>query len=249
MTTSARAERPNHTLLAVRKSLGMTQEGFAEALREAGAKLGAKNDANKRLVQRWERGVTKTPQPIYRKALEAVTGRPISALGFQIPAFVQVEEELLPVTIPAPKPIMPASGPLSGIWLSKYKYVSSGRDGAELLGMHYVVLLQHGSSLSVQSLPKGSLNPDSPLWMTLEVDRHIVTGTWTEETAKDGYYRGAVYHGAIQMLVEPTGRRMEGKWVGFGKEFDVNTGPWELAFQTNDTSKAALAEYNRTPEA
>lgn len=26
------------------------------------------------------------------------------------------------------------------------------------------------------------------------------------------------------MLVEPTGRRMAGKWVGFGKDFDVNTG-------------------------
>jgi len=33
------------------------------------------------------------------------------------------------------------------------------------------------------------------------------------------------YFGALQMLVEPTGRRMAGKWVGFGKEFDGNTGP------------------------
>jgi hypothetical protein len=226
----------------------MTQEQFAGALREAGEKLESPNDANKRLVQRWESGDIEVPRSNYRGVLEAVTGRPFSALGFPIPAFVDVEGELLPVTIPAPKPIVSTAGPLSGIWLSKYKYVSSGRDNAELLGMHYVVVLQHGTGLSVQSLPKGSLNPESPLWMTLEADRHIVTGTWTEETAKDGYYRGAVYHGAIQMLVEPTGRRMQGQWVGFGKEFDVNTGPWELVFQTADTSKAALAEYNRTPE-
>lgn len=230
----------------------MTQETFAEALRAAGADIGEENDATKRLVQRWESGETEAPRPVYRRALEAVTSRPITTLGFQLPAFVSVpsgengEDELLPVTIPAPKQIFPESGPLTGIWLSKYTYVSSGRS-AELVGMHYVVVLQHGNSLRVQSLPKGSLNPDSPLWMDLTVDRHIVTGSWTEETAKDGYYRGATYHGAIQMLVEPTGRRMTGKWVGFGKEFDVNTGPWELVFQDSDTSKATLSRYNRRP--
>lgn len=229
----------------------MTQEGFAEALREAGGELGKANDANKRLVQRWETGVIKAPRSEYRQALEAVTGRPISALGFQLPAFVQVgsdeDSELLPVVIPAPKTVVPATGPLTGIWLSRYKYVSSGRDGVELTGLHYVVVVQHGASLSVQSLPNGSLNPDSPLWMDLSQDRHIVTGKWTEETAKDGYYRGAAYHGAIQMLVDSTGRKMSGQWVGFGKDFEVNTGPWELVFQTADTGKSALKEYNRPP--
>jgi hypothetical protein len=39
---------------------------------------------------------------------------------------------------------------------------------------------------------------------------------------------GAVYHGAIQLLLEPTGRKMTGKWVGFGRDFDLNTGPWSL---------------------
>jgi hypothetical protein len=47
--------------------------------------------------------------------------------------------------------------------------------------------------------------------------------------------------------VEPTGRRIAGKWVGFGKDFDVNTGPWELVFQDASTSKATLATYNHRP--
>ncbi|GFH36571.1 hypothetical protein SCWH03_28010 [Streptomyces pacificus] len=81
------------------------------------------------------------------------------------------------------------------------------------------------------------------------VDGHVATGTWTEQTATDGYYRGARYHGAIQLLVEPTGRRMTGKWVGFGKEFDVNSGPWELVFQDASTTKATLEAYNRRPDA
>ena len=35
------------------------------------------------------------------------------------------------------------------------------------------------------------------------------------ETNPEGYYAGAVYHGAIQLLLEPTGHRMVGKsgWV------------------------------------
>lgn len=231
----------------------MTQAGFATALREAGAALGEENDASTRLVQRWESGEIGCPHPVHQKALQAVTGRPVSQLGFRVQPFVSVpsgpegEAELLPVTMYGPKTVIPqAGGPFTGIWRSEYKYPSSGRN-AELVGLHYVVIVQHGSSLSVQSLPNGSLNPNSPLRMDLEVDRHIITGTWTEETAKDGYYRGAVYHGAIQMLVEPTGRRMEGQWVGYGKEFEINTGPWRLVFETPDTGKNSLREYNRPP--
>ena len=83
--------------------------------------------------------------------------------------------------------------------------------------------------------------------MDLTVDGNVVTGTWVEQTEPGGYYRGARYHGAIQMLAEPTGRRMVGKWVGFGKEMDVNTGPWELVFQDASTTKATLDRYNQPP--
>jgi hypothetical protein len=68
-----------------------------------------------------------------------------------------------------------------------------------------------------------------------------------EQTDASGYYRGARYHGAIQILAEPTGRRMTGKWVGFGKQMDINTGPWELVFQDASTNKATLDKYNRLP--
>jgi hypothetical protein len=84
--------------------------------------------------------------------------------------------------------------------------------------------------------------------MDLTVDGNIVTGTWVERTAKESYYRGATYHGAIQMLVDPSGRRMVGKWVGFGSEMDINTGPWELVFQDASTNKAAMESYSRPPQ-
>lgn len=96
----------------------------------------------------------------------------------------------------------------------------------------------------MRSLPNSAA---SALSLDLTVDGSVITGTWTEQTAQDGYYRGARYHGAIQMLVEPTVRRMAGKWVGFGKDMDINTGPWELVFQDSSTKKSTLDRYNTPP--
>jgi hypothetical protein len=231
-------------------SLFLSQEGLARALQDAGRRAGQPNDASKRLVQRWEAGLITAPRPLYARALEQVTGLPLALLGFNmtdaLTRGVDTTErntmEATPATAPQPLP-----GQYTGIWLSRYRYPSSGR-GTELEGRHHVVLLQHGHHLTVRSLPDGSSNPNSPLTMDLDIDGSVVTGTWTEQTAPDGYYRGARYHGAIQMLIEPTGRRMTGKWVGFGKDMDVNTGPWELLFQDASTGRATIARYNRRPD-
>ncbi|KIF68474.1 DNA-binding protein [Streptomyces sp. AcH 505] len=248
---------PNATLRAVRMGMLMSQDDFARAVRDAGTRAGQPNDANKRLVQRWESGSTAAPRPVYARALESVTGLPIESLGFAMAVplarvsgdghgghDVEPSESGITPAAPAAEP-RPTSSNYSGVWLSRYEYFSSGRD-ASFTGLHYVVVLQHGNRLSARSLPGSS---DSPLTMDLEIDSHVATGTWTEQTASDGYYLGARYHGAIQLLVEPTGRRMAGKWVGFGKEFDVNTGPWELVFQSASTNKATLESYNRRPGA
>ncbi|EYT79023.1 DNA-binding protein [Streptomyces sp. Tu 6176] len=251
---------PNGTLRAVRMGLLMSQDEFARALRRAGEQEGTPNDASKRLVQRWESGTTAGPRPVYARALEAVTGLPIESLGFPAPALVRISEDGhggddlqdSPVGTPAgtgsPTPQTSPRSNYTGVWLSTYEYVSSGRGNQVFPGKHHVVLLQHGNRLTGRSLPHGSLNPDSPLTLDLQVDGSTVTGTWTEQTASEGYYRGARYFGAVQMLVEPTGRRMAGKWVGFGKEFDVNTGPWELRLMDTATTRAVLDSYNRPPE-
>jgi hypothetical protein len=76
----------------------------------------------------------------------------------------------------------------------------------------------------------------------------VVTGTWTEQTQVDGYYKGAVYHGAIQVLLEPTGHRMSGKWVGFGRELEVNDGPWSLTLVDEQVSAEAVERWNQTPK-
>ncbi|MEV0275288.1 helix-turn-helix transcriptional regulator [Streptomyces sp. NPDC050610] len=262
MTTAVHV--PNDALRAVRIGLRLSQDDLAKALRRAGAELGEPNEASKRLVQRWEAGASRTPRPVYVRALERVTGVPVEVLGFGLQApMARVRgdgrggydmapgaegSEGVPAAAVGPQPGSRAAGlAYGGVWLSRYEFYSSGRD-VLFEGKHYVVLLQHGKRLTGRSLRGASSNPDSPLSLDLTVEQSVVTGTWTEQTAGDGYYQGAAYHGALQMLVEPTGRRMAGKWVGFGKDFDINTGPWELRFLEASTSKAVMERYSVPPE-
>lgn len=127
-----------------------------------------------------------------------------------------------------------------GVWHSRYIYYSSGRQ-SELIGEHYIVLNQHGNQLSAQSLPN-SLH--SLLTLDLSVDDSTVIGTWIERTSPTGYYKGAIYRGAIQLLVDPTGSVMTGRWLGFDKESNINTGSWELTKVAGATSKSVLRDFH-----
>ena len=135
-----------------------------------------------------------------------------------------------------------AQGPLSGIWLSRYEYVSSGRGGETFASEHYAVLIQYGSNLQVRSLPEST---PSQVRMDLTANGQVMTGTWSERTSPLGYYEGSVYHGACQMLLDPTAHRMTGSWVGFGREFDVNTGPWSLKLVANSAGREAMERWNK----
>jgi DNA-binding transcriptional regulator YiaG len=134
-----------------------------------------------------------------------------------------------------------AQGPLTGIWLSSYTYTSSSR-GQDFTSLHYVVLIQYGSNLQVRSLPDTATGRVA---MDLTVNGQVVTGTWTERTDTDGYYAGSTYHGAIQMLIGATADRMSGRWVGYGRDFDVNTGAWSLKLVANSVGREAMERFNK----
>ncbi len=72
----------------------------------------------------------------------------------------------------------------------------------------------------------------------------VASGAWSERTSPTGYYRGATYHGTLQLLINPMGTGMSGKWVGFGKNFKINTGEWELSWVDHASSARALREYH-----
>lgn len=59
---------------------------------------------------------------------------------------------------------------------------------------------------------------------------------------------GATYHGAIQLTVGPSGHRMKGQWAGFGKDGEVNSGPWTLNLVSSDTGIEAIEKFSRAPE-
>jgi hypothetical protein len=129
---------------------------------------------------------------------------------------------------------------LSGIWHSRYLYHSSGRERV-FDGQHYVILRQQGNRMTGQSVPHST---GSRVELNLSVDGSIATGTWSERTSSTGYYRGATYHGTIQLIVSPAGAEMSGRWLGFGKRFKVNTGDWVLSRVDCDTSKRAIRSYH-----
>lgn len=137
---------------------------------------------------------------------------------------------------------MPPTGDdrLAGVWHSRYVYYSSGRQG-EFVGQHYVVLNQQENHVSGHSLPN-SLS--SILTLDLSVADSVATGTWVERTSPTGYYKGAVYRGAIQLLIDPTGTKMTGQWLGFDKESNINTGDWELTRAAASTSKSTIREFH-----
>ena len=237
----------NTALRTVRESLRLSQEELARAVREAGQRLGEPNDCTKRLVQRWESGTVSTPRGNYARALEYVTGIPVENLGFDGADERYGMSRRQAIGVAAAAAVIPISeakarGPLTGIWLSKYQYPSSSR-GRTYTGAHHVLLIHRGSKVQARSI--GS---PSKLLMDLTAEGNVLTGTWREETDPDGYYRGATYHGAIQLTVGPSGHRMKGQWAGFGKDGEVNSGPWTLNLVSSDTGAAAIEKFTRAPE-
>ena len=117
----------------------------------------------------------------------------------------------------------PAPTELAGLWESHYAYISTGRD-QELHGTHQIVLQAERGRL----VGRSAATSTGMLELDLVADGLLVTGNWTERTATDGYYRGAVYHGVVQFVLDPTGRTMTGRWLGPDRHFEIDSGRWVL---------------------
>ena len=122
---------------------------------------------------------------------------------------------------------------LGGIWHSRYFYYSTGRE-TQRSCEHYIVLRQQGTRLLGENIPARN---DSLVRLDLTLRGTVATGTWSEQTSTDGYYHGREYHGAIQLVIDPMGKAMTGRWVGVDRQFNVDSDVWEL--QWVDTASAA----------
>jgi transcriptional regulator with XRE-family HTH domain len=229
----------NTALMAARRHAGLSQEQLARRIQLAGAKLGQPNECTRGTVHRWEQGTI--PLPFYVTLLEAALNMPAEALGLD--RDTMLAESGLDLMTPVPEPSARYNyGPLSGIWLSEYTYHSTSRD-ADFTSSHYCQVLQRGAHLDIRSLP----GQHSRVSVDLAVNGQVATGKWAEQTSAEGYYGGALYSGAIQMHLDPTGRRLEGQWVGFGKDGRINNGPWKLSMVADKVSRETVSEWDREP--
>lgn len=124
----------------------------------------------------------------------------------------------------------------SGIWRSDYTYHSSDLN-ENRLSQHYVRMYPKGNELIIESVPEVN---ESYMLARFSVDNNVATGSWQEVTDPKGDYNGTVYHGAGQLIVADDAKSMKGKWVGFGKNMEVKTGPWEFVYIGEDLSSIDL---------
>ena len=146
------------------------------------------------------------------------------------------------LTLAAATPADPDGNAAAGappLLRSEYSYYSSGR-GKDFSGVHYVVLHQQGASVTVESLAHTT---GSEMGMSLMVDGMTATGSWEERTSPTGYYKGAVYRGALQFLIAPSGGQLTGRWLGFGKRFQINNGDWDLKLESRSLDRRTLKKY------
>jgi hypothetical protein len=134
-----------------------------------------------------------------------------------------IERAVVRVLTPFGLPLVRRERDLTGIWRSTYTYTTRDSPG-DWKGHHYVTLRHFQDFVVLRSLPhpEGSI-----LSMELEVDDLVLTGTWREETGRD-----FEFYGALQLMLEPAGRRMNGLWVGFARSARIKSNEWTLERMT-----------------
>ncbi len=118
-------------------------------------------------------------------------------------------------------------------WHSTYWYPSNKLAGDEP-SEYDMECVQDGDTLVFESLPN---KEQSYMLIRIKVVGEIATGNWYETTSPTGEFKGAIYSGAGQLMVNPETKYMEGKWAGAGydhklKAMRIYTGNWEIVPKT-----------------
>lgn len=224
-----------------RIGLGLSQDELAALLRQHGVP-----SASKRHVQRLESGKV-APGRHYVRALAATLGVTPDDVGAPVVEDGDGARHVrawAPFTPPPESETSTSDGRLPGLWLSRYQYWSTGRQGL-YISQYHVIVSHVGHAVTVESVPH-----EVAPWLRLHlvVEGNILTGTWDEHTSHSGHYLGERRWGALQLLMTPSHRYMYGKWVGWGSGERINSGPWELTWISADTSVDAVEPYARALE-
>jgi hypothetical protein len=112
----------------------------------------------------------------------------------------------------------------SGKWQSSYTFTTDSPDAA-FTDAYDVDIRLAGNQLVIQSLPK---EDGSYILIRVTLDDRILTGTWYEQTAPDGHYKGVIYYGPIQMVMDEDGNAMRGKWLGLDDKMIMQGGNQQI---------------------
>jgi len=123
----------------------------------------------------------------------------------------------------------------TGEWRCRYWHPSNTHNGNDV-SEYQLKASQQDNRLTMTSLPT---DDGSYMTVKLTIEDGLATGAWQESTAPLGEFKGIVYSGATQLIISADGQRMDGKWVGIGREEledgtyepQIYTGKWELVHE------------------
>lgn len=120
----------------------------------------------------------------------------------------------------------------SGIWCCRYWFPSNVNPGEEEPSEYQVTIHQRDNTLVLESLPN---QEESYMLVRLTVDGEVVGGSWQEHTSPHGEFQSMIYSGLVQLLYDKEAKRMDGMWVGIGRDHEADkpaiySGRWEISY-------------------
>lgn len=122
---------------------------------------------------------------------------------------------------------------LPGIWRCCYYFPSNVHSGDDV-SAYYVRIEPNEHAFVLHSLPNKLA---AYLQGRFEVTDNLATGVWLEDTSPDGEFKGMLYGGVFQVIIDEDQRRMSGNWVGAGKDKQapkIYDGRWEMEYAGDD---------------
>jgi hypothetical protein len=122
--------------------------------------------------------------------------------------------------------IAPLRGPnLRGLWFSSYSFVSS-RTRQRTYTTQLMLIRQFGPYVVGKCLWSNGTHRH---FLTGRTQAHILTGRWRNVAD------GAKHHGVLQLLIDPDGTYLHGKWLGYDARNHIQHADWEFKLATRDS--------------
>jgi hypothetical protein len=108
------------------------------------------------------------------------------------------------------------------------------------------MVVQRGAKLAIRPVPA----PGAQLAMDLTANGRILTGTWAEQTRGRWPVSRRGLHGRDpdDRGQQPGSQTLRWQIGGFGKDGEMNTGPWSLTLVEQHLGEQAVERWNREPE-